>query len=315
MDYQFTPTTVGPQPDGETGGNWNGQQFSFAFTGVGLNQFLITPTAFDFGDVAVGSSSPQQVVTIMNVGGTSVVMAGAGGAAGVFGGLQDCQGHTLAAGASCHMDYQFTPTTVGPQPNGETGGNWNGQQFSFAFTGNGITAPVLSASPPTVTGVSPSSGPAAGGTSVTITGTGFTGATRVSFGSVAAAFGLKSSTTIVAVAPAQSAGARDITVRTPAGTSAVVAADTFTYLSALTVTAVSPSSGPTSGGTSVTITGTGFTGATRVSFGSVAAAFGLKSSTTIVAIAPAQSAGIRDITVRTPAGTSAVVAADRFTYH
>ena len=37
--------------------------------------------------------------------------------------------------------------------------------------------------PPTVTGVSPTSGPTAGGTSVTITGTNFTGATAVKFGS------------------------------------------------------------------------------------------------------------------------------------
>ena len=35
---------------------------------------------------------------------------------------------------------------------------------------------------PTVTGVSPAAGPLAGGTAVTITGTGFTGATAVDFG-------------------------------------------------------------------------------------------------------------------------------------
>ena len=39
---------------------------------------------------------------------------------------------------------------------------------------------------PTVTGVSPTTGPTAGGTSVTITGTNFTGATAVSFGGTAA---------------------------------------------------------------------------------------------------------------------------------
>ena len=38
---------------------------------------------------------------------------------------------------------------------------------------------------PTVTGISPTSGPTAGGTSVTITGTDLTGATSVKFGSVA----------------------------------------------------------------------------------------------------------------------------------
>ena len=39
---------------------------------------------------------------------------------------------------------------------------------------------------PTVTGLSPTSGPEAGGTLVTITGTGFTGATAVDFGTTAA---------------------------------------------------------------------------------------------------------------------------------
>jgi hypothetical protein len=35
------------------------------------------------------------------------------------------------------MFYQFTPTAVGPAT-GTTGGNWNGQTFSFSFTGSGL---------------------------------------------------------------------------------------------------------------------------------------------------------------------------------
>ena len=53
----------------------------------------------------------------------------------------------------------------------------------------GTSAPLASAytynAPPTVTGVSPSSGPAAGGTSVSVSGTNLTGATAVHFGSTA----------------------------------------------------------------------------------------------------------------------------------
>ena len=150
---------------------------------------------------------------------------------------------------------------------------------------------------------------------MTINGTGFTGAMTVRFGSVSAMFALKSSTKIVAQAPAQSAGTRDISVKTPAGTSAAVAADRFTYVAAPKVTSISPSSGPKAGGTSVTINGTGFTGATTVRFGSVSAMFALKSSTKIVAVAPAQAAGTRDIQVTTPGGVSATSSADRFTYH
>ena len=70
MYYQFTPTALGAAT-GSTGGNWNGQSFSFTFTGIGTPQFRISPTAFDFGDVPVGTTSAQQLVTITNLGTTS----------------------------------------------------------------------------------------------------------------------------------------------------------------------------------------------------------------------------------------------------
>ena len=82
---------------------------------------------------------------------------------------------------------------------------------------------------PTVTDRRPTSGPAAGGTSVTITGTNFTGATAVKFGATAATtFTVNSATSITATSPAGS-GTVDITVTTPGGTSATSAADQFTY--------------------------------------------------------------------------------------
>ena len=119
----------------------------------------------------------------------------------------------------------------------------------------GPTGPV-----PTVTGVSPTSGPAAGGTSVTITGTNLTGATAVDFGTNAATgVVVNSSTPITATSPAGT-GTVDVTVTTPGGTSATSSADDFTYIAAPTVTAVSPTSGVAAGGTSVTITGTGSPG-------------------------------------------------------
>jgi hypothetical protein len=92
---------------------------------------------------------------------------------------------------------------------------------------------------PTVTGVSPTSGPTAGGTSVTITGTGFTGATAVKFGTTSApTFTVNSATQITATAPAGT-GTVDVTVTTPGGTSAVNApADRFTYTSAPVISAV-----------------------------------------------------------------------------
>ena len=121
-------------------------------------------------------------------------------------------------------------------------------------------------------------------------------------------------TTITATIPAGSAGVVDVTVTTPGGTSAVSAADHFTYTALPIVTGLSPATGPPAGGQSITITGTNFTGATAVKFGTTAATFTVVNATTITATIPAGSAGMVDVTVTTPGGTSAVSAADQFAY-
>jgi IPT/TIG domain len=100
--------------------------------------------------------------------------------------------------------------------------------------------------PPTVTQVSPSAGPTAGGTSVTITGTNFTGATGVSFGSTAATkFMVASPTSITATAPGGSAGAVDVTVTTASGTSATGAKDRYTYEAPPSASITTPASNQT----------------------------------------------------------------------
>jgi len=170
---------------------------------------------------------------------------------------------------------------------------------------------------PKITHITPAFGPTAGGTLVHVSGTGFTGATKVVFGGAAApSFTELSSTQLTAVSPAVAPGVHNIYVITPGGTSASVWADLFTYVARPVVTHISPSSGPHAGGTTVTITGTGFTGATKVLFsGTAATHVTVVSSTKITARSPAESAGVRNVLVITPGGTSAVVSADRFTYH
>ncbi|MBB5066078.1 chitobiase/beta-hexosaminidase C-terminal domain-containing protein [Granulicella mallensis] len=166
---------------------------------------------------------------------------------------------------------------------------------------------------PTITALNPSSG--AAGTSVTITGTNFTGATAVNFGATpATSFNVNSATSITAVAPAGS-GTVDVKVVAPNGTSATAAADQFTYsANAPTVTGISPASGPSAGGTSVTITGTNFTGATAVNFGATpATSLTVNSATSITAVSPAGS-GTVDITVVTPGGTSVTSTVDQFIF-
>lgn len=167
---------------------------------------------------------------------------------------------------------------------------------------------------PSISGLNPAIGPIAGGTSVTITGVGFTGATSVTFGGDSAVFSFTNDTTIVATAPAHSAGTVDVVVTTPLGPSDNTTADDYTYTAAPVVTGLSPTSGPTAGGTSVTITGVSFTGATGVTFGGTPAVFSFINDTTITATTPAHAAGTVDVFVTTPLGTSANTTADNFTY-
>ncbi|MCJ7796894.1 MAG: S-layer homology domain-containing protein, partial [Thermoleophilia bacterium] len=182
---------------------------------------------------------------------------------------------------------------------------------------------VFEADIPTVTNVNPAAGPTAGGNSVVITGTGFgglSGASAVRFGTVnATSYVVNSVTQVTAVAPAGTAGTTvDVTVTTPAGTSAVSAAGKYSY-GIPTVTLLAPPAGPPAGGTSVVITGTGFaglSGAAAVKFGTVnATSYVVNSATQITALAPAGTLGTTvDVTVTTAAGTSAVSAASKYSY-
>lgn len=101
----------------------------------------------------------------------------------------------------------------------------------------GRTGPVTPQAPypdsksaPLVVGVSPNTGLAAGGTPVTISGAGFTGATTATFGGPAAsAMVVVNSNTITCTTPAHAAGTVDVRVTTPNGTSANTVADNFIY--------------------------------------------------------------------------------------
>ena len=113
---------------------------------------------------------------------------------------------------------------------------------------------------PAVTGASPASGSTAGGTTVTITGTGLAGATGVRFGSAAATIAADSSTQITVTTP-PGTGTVTITATTPTGTSKITAADHYTYTKrprptqAITFTA--PASGTAGGSAALSATGGG----------------------------------------------------------
>ncbi|MDQ2769197.1 MAG: IPT/TIG domain-containing protein, partial [Bacteroidota bacterium] len=135
--------------------------------------------------------------------------------------------------------------------------------------------------PPTITSFTPTSGPV--GTSVVITGTNFTGTTRVVFNTTPATiYTVNSATQITATVPAQ-ATTGPIVVTTPVGTA--TSATPFTVIPAPVITSFSPTGGLA--GTTVVITGVNFTGATAVTFNGIAApGFVVNSSTQITVSAP-----------------------------
>lgn len=169
---------------------------------------------------------------------------------------------------------------------------------------------------PTVSSISPSSGLTSGGTSITITGTGFTSATTPSVlvgGSCATAVTVVNSTTITATTPTGVAGERDVVITTATGT--VTAAAAFTYADAPAILALSPAVGPTTGGTVVVINGRGFgSGTPVVTVGGVAAAsVELLSSTQIRITTPPGTVGGQAVQV-TPVGGSTLNKPSAFTY-
>ncbi len=168
---------------------------------------------------------------------------------------------------------------------------------------------------PTVKSITPEHGPVVGGTTVQIKGKNLGGVLSVQFGLTPSTLVTPvSQGEIRAVSPGGT-GTVDITVTTPAGTSAVVVADEFSYVTTPSIEKIYPPSGSTLGGNRVTITGAGFTGATAVSFGSIAAtSFTEESDQEIVATSPAQSAGDVNISVTAPTGTTPVDPADVFKY-
>ncbi len=162
------------------------------------------------------------------------------------------------------------------------------------FTYTTVAAPVLTA-------LSPASGPAGGGNTVTITGTNLAGATQVLFGTNPATILTNTPTQITATAP-PGTGTTNVTVTTPNGTSNPLPY-TYTTTPAPTITTLNPTSGPTSGGNTVTITGTNLASATQVLFGTNPATILTNTPTQITATAP-PGTGTTNVTVTTPNGTS-----------
>jgi len=153
-----------------------------------------------------------------------------------------------------------------------------------------VTTPVITSFTPTSALV---------GTTVTITGTGFTGATSVKFGGTAASsFNVVNATSIQAVVGTGATG--DVSVTTPGGTATKVG---FILVVPPTITQFTPTAAKS--GETVTILGTNFTNASAVRFGGVnARSFTVQNDNLITAAVASGASG--DISVVTSSGNASL---------
>lgn len=168
---------------------------------------------------------------------------------------------------------------------------------------------------PVLTAITPRAGLSAGGATVTLTGSGFTGATAVVFGGVASpSVTVVSDSEIIASSPPHQPGVVGVTVMTPAGSSVPATTTTFTY-SGPYVIKVTPDLVSVAGGTIIAVTGSGFANVSAVQIGSTpVVSFKRITNMVLSVMLPAQPVGVEDLTVTTPIGTSPAVKADRVTF-
>ena len=308
-DYSyFDPPTVtnvdSPQDQGATGIAVQGTNFSYPD---------VTPLASGVSEVDLNPTGAGSTIKITNT---------------CSGSQPDC------------FDFVDDSDLTFSLPASVPAGNYDVQVITPGGTSAAVPADVLTVLPPapTLTNLNPTSGPTAGGNSVTLTGTNFNGATDVNVGSSdltpcpsAPCFTVDSNTQITVTMPANTPGNVNVNVTTPGGTTASVP---YMYVAPTpTVTGVSPNDGALGGGYAVNLTGTGFEAAgtpitSQVAVGTTgitttpcaasptAPCFTVNSATSItIGSLPAGTAGQVNITVTTPGGTSATTSSNVFTYN
>jgi hypothetical protein len=252
---------VGFALDTIRGNSFTGGTYPVYWPGNGVTEPLTNYSGNEFPDplqACPGYSGPAGLPVFIEVGGNVRTVAGS---AHSFTGngvaLQHCVIDSTNSAVGSYLVTRGGVIVVPKQP------LQNGVKYVVALTVNRVSytwsfkvgpslLPQLA-----VTSVAPSNGPLAGGTAVTINGTGFsTGVTAVSFGiAPAASFAVTNDTTITAVSPAHVAGAVDVTVTAAGGITDISRRDQYTYGACTSATASAAPPSPSMAGTLVTITG------------------------------------------------------------
>ena len=303
----FTPTSAGYGSQVTiTGINFT-QATSVTFGGVAAAFFTVTSPTTIIAVVGTGASGSVNVTT---PGGTASVagftflpsplptITSFTPVAGGEGTIVTITGTNLNNASAINFGSQSATNFVISSPTSITATVGLGATGNVSVTTPGGVASLpgfLYFQRPSIASFTPTT--AATGTSVTITGTDFTGATAVSFGGIAASsFTVVNTTTITAIVATGASG--NVSVTTPGGTATRAG---FIYIPTPAITSFTPTNSAT--GATITITGTNFTGATNVSFGGIAAAsFTVVNATTIRAVVANGASG--NVSVTTASGTA-----------
>jgi hyaluronan synthase len=171
---------------------------------------------------------------------------------------------------------------------------------------------------PVLNSMDPATGSDAGGTLVAIRGLYLEGVTEVTFDGIPAEIITVGRVLVRVVSPPrENAGPADVRVTTPGGTTAAIAAGSFTYAATPGITSISPRTGSTDGGEKVRVRGSHLKDVSYVAFGDrEATAVRVVSDRELLVTAPKRTAvGEVFLTVRTASGiTAEMPAAVRFEY-
>jgi hypothetical protein len=176
------------------------------------------------------------------------------------------------------------------------------------------------AAPPLITGTGATTGPSNGGTTLTLSGTGFTAGTAVFVGGAPAPFvdlvtaGTSISADSPAILVADTLAVNVAATDTNGQTGAIASAFTVVRAIQPTVRSAFPAAGAALGGTTVTITGTGFFDddkeEPRVIFGGIDGTDVTVDATggTITVVTPSHAQGATEVVIRNPDGQEAKLA-------
>lgn len=155
----------------------------------------------------------------------------------------------------------------------------------------------------TISEITPKGGPLAGGTSVTIIGSGFADGVSVMIGGKScSSVNVVNIYTINCLVPSSVAGAVNVSVTRPDGQT-TSAANFYTYRPSPVINSLAPATGAVVGGTNVTLTGTGFVAGATVMFGTASCIAPIvTSSTTLTCTTPGYPSGAINVVVTNPDG-------------